>query len=249
MAKAEDIDADLTLELDGSEITPAKFRKGVNAFVGLLESITQAVCKDGPVVEWRMKVKAASNLVGAQAADGANPIHVQKIQSLFATGLAQFEETGEVPPAFSDTAVRHVRDLSAISASRADDDTRVGIWVRQQRREITPRINATAKASLQTGFDEFGTVEGQLSVVSERGAPHFVIYEPIWDKPVKCLVPDALIAKAMDLWRRRVAAHGLVYYRPDGIPTRIEADEIEVFPSDDDLPSLDDVEGILRLTG
>lgn len=249
MAKADDIDADLTLELDGSEITPAKFRQAVTAFVGLLEAITQAVCRDEPAVEWRMTVKRGSQLVGALAAEGANPAHLQKIQSLFARGLAQFEDSGEVPPIFSDTAVRHVRNLSAVAAARPDDDTRVGIWVRRQRREVTPRINATAKATLQTGFDEIGSVEGQLSVLSERGELHFVIFEPIWDKPVRCVVPERLLARAMDLWRRRVSAHGLVHYRPDGIPTKIDADEIDIFPEDQDLPSLDDVEGILRLAG
>lgn len=249
MTKPEEIDADLTLELDGSKITPAKFRQGVNAFVGLLESITQAVCREGPTVEWRMKVKAGSNLVGAQAAEGANPIHVERIQKLFADGFTQFEETGEVPPIYSDTAVRHVRNLAAISPSRPDDDTRIGVWVRRQRREITPRMNVAAKAALETGFDELGTIEGQLSVLSERGGPHFVIYEPLWDKPVQCVVPDELIESAKQYWRKRVAAHGTVHYRPDGVPTKIEADEIEVFPDDSDLPGLDEVEGILRIAG
>lgn len=249
MAQPEDIETDLTLELDGSEITPAKFRQAVTAFVGLLEAITQAVCRDEPLVEWRMTVKRGSALVGAFAVEGANPAHLRKIQTLVSKGLAQFDESGDVPPIFSDTAIRHVRNLSAVAAARPDDDTRVGIWVRRQRRELTPKINATAKATLQTGFDEIGTVEGQLSVLSERGEPHFVIYEPIWDKPVKCIVPERLIGRAMDLWRKRVAAHGLVHYRPDGVPTRIEAHEIDVFPEDRKLPSLDEVEGILRLAG
>ena len=60
MASPENIDTDLTLELDGSEITPEKFRKGVNAFIGLLKAITKSVCRDVPPVEWRMQVKAGS---------------------------------------------------------------------------------------------------------------------------------------------------------------------------------------------
>ena len=247
MAKPDDIETDLTLELDGSEITPAKFRKGVNAFVGLLEALTQAVCKEEATVSWRMQVKAGSNLVGADAIEGANPAHVEKIQALFAEGFALFENSGSVPPIYSDTAVRHVRDLSQITAVRPDDDTRVGVWVKRQRTEITPQINAAAKLNLSTGFDEAGSIEGRLSVISERGDPHFVIYEPVWDKPVKCLIPEELISDAMDLWRKRVAAHGMVHYRPDGIPMKIEADEIEVFRDDSELPMLDDIEGILRL--
>ena len=105
MARPEDIDTDLTLELDGSEITPDKFRRAVNAFVGLLEAITKSVCREAPLVEWRMRVKAGSNLVGADAAEGANPNHVRRILALTRQGLEQFEIEGEVPPVYPDDAI------------------------------------------------------------------------------------------------------------------------------------------------
>ena len=95
MARPEDIDTDITLELDGSEITPDKFRKSVDAFVGLLEAITKSVCRDAPLVEWRMQVKAGSNLVGACAAEGADPTLVRQILALTAQGLEQFEMKGQ----------------------------------------------------------------------------------------------------------------------------------------------------------
>ena len=249
MAQPTDIDTDLTLELDGSEITPAKFRKGVIAFTGLLEAITKTVCKEAPEVEWRMDVKRGSLLIGANAFDEASPVHVKEIQDFVARGLAMFEESGDVPPVFSDAAIKYVRDLSALSASKQDDDTIVNIWVRKSRRAITPAINAVAKSALKSGYYELGTVEGRLSVLSERGETHFVIYEAVWDKPVKCVVPEKLIEKAMEYWRHRVAAHGEIRFRPDGIPTLIKADEIDLFPDDEKLPSHDDVFGILRIAG
>ena len=140
MARPEDIDTDITLELDGSEITPGKFRKSVNAFVGLLEAITKSICRDAPLVEWRMRVKAGSNLVGADAAEGANPNHVRRILALTGEGLEQFEIEGEVPPVYPDEAIKHIHELSTLTAKSADDDTRVGVWVKRRRREITPAI-------------------------------------------------------------------------------------------------------------
>lgn len=247
MARPQDIDTDITLELAGSEITPDKFRKGVNAFVGLLEAITKSVCRDALLVEWRMRVKAGSNLVGADAAEGANPQHVRRILALTAQGLEQFELEGEVPPIYPDAAIKHIRDLSNIAAKKAEDDTRVGVWVKKQRREITRAIYTATRAALRPGFSEHGTVEGHLSVLSDRKGFHFVIYERVWDRPVTCSVPSDLPADEMkNLWGKRVAAHGLVHYRPDGLPTRIEAEQIEAFPDDRELPSHDDVLGILR---
>ena len=246
MARPEDVDTDITLELDGSEITPDKFRKSVNAFVGLLEAITKSVCREAPLVEWRMRVKAGSNLVGADAAEGANPNHVRRILALTRQGLEQFEIEGEVPPVYPDEAIKRIRELSNLTAKSAEDDTRIGVWVKRQRREITPAIRTAARAALRPGFTEYGTVEGQLSVLSDRKGVHFVIYERVWDRPVRCTVPDDLLERMMGFWRKRVAAHGMVHYRPDGLPASIEADDVEAFPDDTELPSHEDVLGALR---
>ena len=246
MARPEDIDTAITLELEGSEITPEKFRKGVVAFIGLLEALTKTVCRDAPAVEWRMQVKSGSNLVGAFVADGANAAHVRKILALAALGLDQFEIEGEVPPVYPDNAVRYVRDLSTLAARRPDDDTRVSVWVERKRREITVALSAAAKSALGAGFDEYGTVEGKLSVLSERQGVHFVVYERVWDHPVTCTVAEHLLDTLMALWRKRVAVHGVVHYRPDGMPSRIHAEEVEALPEDDDLPTHEDVLGILR---
>ena len=202
--------------------------------------------RQAPLVEWRMRVKAGSNLVGADAAEGANPNHVRHILALTAQGLDQIDLEGEVPPIYPDAAIKHIRELSNLTAKKVKDDTRIGIWVKRQRREITPAIYAAARAALRPGFNEYGTVEGQLSVLSDRKVIHFVIYERVWDRPVTCTVPNERIEKMMSFWRKRVAAHGMVHYRPDGLPTRIEAEEIEAFPDDDELPSHDDILGVFR---
>ena len=102
-------------------------------------------------------------------------------------------------------------------------------------------------ADLHARFlDDPGSVDRELSVLSARKGVHFVIYEPVWDRPVRCTVPDALLETMMSLWRKRIAAHGMVHYRPDGLPARIEAEEIEPFLDDNELPSHDDVLGALR---
>lgn len=246
MARPEDIDTDITLELEGSEITPDKFKRSVNAFVGLLEAITKSVCRDKPPVGWRMKVKAGSNLVGATHAEGANASHVRKILDLTAKGLAQMDLEGEVPPIYPDQALKKLRDLSGLSGRKPNDDTRVSVWVKQRRNEITPKIYTATGTALKPGFSEYGTVEGKLEVLSARGGVHFIIYERIWDKAVNCTVPDKLLKKMMESWQKKIAAHGMIQYHPDGKPKNIEADDIEIIPEDRNLPSYKDVRGILK---
>jgi hypothetical protein len=50
-------------------------------------------------------------------------------------------------------------------------------------------------------------------------------------------------------FRRRVEVSGLIHYRRNGVPISIDVESIEILPDDSDLPSLDDVRGILRTEG
>jgi hypothetical protein len=54
-------------------ITPERFQRGVRAFFGILEEVTQAVCDGRPNVQWRVQVKAASNLIGVVPVPGFHP--------------------------------------------------------------------------------------------------------------------------------------------------------------------------------
>ncbi len=80
---------------------------------------------------------------------------------------------------------------------------------------------------------EYGTVEGTLDTLSARGRLHFTISEPIWNMAVQCTVPDDLVESMRGMWRQRVAAHGLVHYDREGLPTSIRAEEVELFPYDE----------------
>jgi hypothetical protein len=66
MATPDDIDTDLTLEIDGRNVPPGKFLRGVRAFFGVLDEVTNAVCGDSALPEWAVQVKSGSNLVGVR---------------------------------------------------------------------------------------------------------------------------------------------------------------------------------------
>lgn len=87
MAASTDIDADLTLELNGEGITPSIFKESVNAFVGLLQELTSSVCGKSPPVRWQMQVRAGGNLIGASALRGSDQSQVPAIRELAARCL------------------------------------------------------------------------------------------------------------------------------------------------------------------
>lgn len=64
MATADDIPSDLALEIAGSSITPERFLRAVRAFFGLVQEVTAEVAGSEGTVEWAVKVKEGSAVVG-----------------------------------------------------------------------------------------------------------------------------------------------------------------------------------------
>ncbi len=229
MADPKDIDSQLTLELNADSFTSDEFRKSVDAFDGLLKAMTKAVCHDDSSVEWRVRVKPGSVLICADATADQHTIDRIKV-------AANRSLAGHPPSIHSDEVVKHIQVLSSVK--------KACVWIGKDGHEITHDVYQTVKAALRPAYKVQGSVEGRLSTLSEHSG--LAIYEPVWNKRIECMVPDELLDGMRHLWRKRVTAHGVVHYRADGFPARIDAETVEPFPDDGDLPSHMDVLGILR---
>ena len=229
MAEPKDIDSHITLEIGDANLTSDDLRKSIDAFDGLLKTVTKSVCP-GSSVDWIIRPKTGSLLIGANAA--TDPGTVEQIKALAHDSLE-----GKLPSIHSDEVVRHIRVLSNIK--------NVHLWVGRESREITQEVYATLKAACRPAYIAPGSVEGRLSVLSDRSA--LAIYEPVWNKRIECNVSDALLEGMRHLWRKRVTAYGMVHYRSDGFPASIDAQSVQPFADDDALPSSADVLGILPM--
>lgn len=243
MARQTDIEADLALELIGSGITPTVFRRGVNAFIGLLEALTDSVCVAAPTVEWQIQVRAGSNLIGASSAQNSDQSKVRGVLEL-AGGCFGPSDTGSADAAkFPEGAKKHVRELAKLSI---ESSTRVGLWVGEERHEVEPRLAKSMQSAPARATILPGTVEGHISALHDRDRIYFELREDIGERSIKCVVRDDLVERCKDLWRKRVTVHGIVQYDRDGLPLKVDVREIVPFPPDTELPSYRDVRGILR---
>ena len=120
---------------------------------------------------------------------------------------------------------------------------RAHLWTGKKRTSITAELYSSLKSGLKPPYRIHGTVEGVLTTLSEQG--DLAICEPVWDRHIQCSVPDEQLEGMRALWRKRVTARGLVHYDSDGYPVKIDAEEIDPFPDDNELPSHMDVLGIL----
>lgn len=235
MARQTDIEADLALELSGSGITPSVFRKGVNAFVGLLEALTDSVCVTVPTVEWQIQVRAGSNLIGASSAQNSDQSKVRAVLEL-AGGCFGPSGTGSADAAkIPEGAKKHVRELAKLSIKSG-----------RERHEVEPRLAKSMQSAPARATVLPGTVEGHISALHDGRTIYFELREPIGEHSIKCVVKDDLVETCRDLWRQRVTVHGIVQYDRDGRPFKVDVREIVPFPPDTELPSYRDVRGILR---
>ena len=174
-----------------------------------------------------VQVKKGSNLVGVAPtppAAGADVI------AAIAAGILLLEDRPHQPDRFTEAALRGLRSLGRVVGDADADDTRVRIWAHKKPIEVTPRSGGHISELLQGAYEDYGSVEGRLQTVSERGAYRVVVYEPVWDRAISCFLPEALMPEAISAFGQRVEVYGLIHYRSDGTPISIKWNEIVPFP-------------------
>lgn len=246
MATKGDIDSDLTLEVSGHAVTPDKFLRSIRSFFAILHEVTREVGGKPKAVEWLVSVKEGSNLIQVDPMPGYEPAVISVITDAVAAGISQVEDREARPLHFSEKALRNLRDLSGVVGKTEEDDTYVRVWVRKNAIDVTQKSSAHVSGLLASQHEDYGSIEGRLQTVTERGRLQFIVYERLWDRAIRCFMPDHLTADAMAAFGSRVEVYGLIRYRKDGQPVSIDVDEIDPFPSDTEIPSFRDVHGILR---
>ncbi len=136
--------------------------------------------------------------------------------------------------------------LSRVREALNKDDVAVRIWVKKEPITLTGHTAATVKDMLESGFVDHGSVEGRLEVISERGGTHVQIREMLWGRSIRCTVSDERLKEALELFGRRVEAYGEVRYRKDGEAISIKVEEFIPFPVGVNIPTYEDVRGILK---
>jgi hypothetical protein len=246
LAVKRDINTDLTLEIGGTSVTPDKFLRGVRSFFALLSEVTIQIAGKRDGVQWRVLVREGSNLIGVDAEPGFDPSVVGKIIAVVSEGVSALEHNAVHPAFFSERAVRSMGELADLVGTTESDNTTVRLWAKRKPIPVTHKSVAHVSQLFSSEHEDHGSIEGRLRTITEQGGLQFVVYEPLWDQPVRCRIPERLIDRAMENFRKRVEVYGLIRYRKDGKPISIQVDDIVAFPSDDQIPSFQEVHGILR---
>ena len=237
------IDTEITLELDEDEITVGEFTAALEHFIGLVKEVSKQVAprRHNP---WLIKLYAGSAGIGLYPRPGVmSQNETAIIRNSVIEGMEQLE-SGVRPHVFTDKAIEHAKDISTVFKQRKKP-TKVRIWSTNERaHSVKPEIEVTAGKLLEPKYEDIGSVEGRLEVLSGHGKLAVVVYDPIDERAIKCEVTAQQLEASLKSFLKRVEVFGTVRYRSDGTPVSVRVDNIVPFP--DQTPSLDEMRGILK---
>lgn len=244
MATEDQIPTDLTIDL-GDDLAPDEFLAAVRNFLGYVSEITTAQRGDGADVTWTVKVREGSALVGVLPDTGAPLSRLGMIYRM-AEYAPRAIARGDIAGAgISEKAVGHLRALSELAGKR-ENGRGIHLWVKRRPVNIGPGIARAVREDWDTSYHDFGVVEGRLEGIRDAsGSVRIAVKDFLYPRSVSCAVPESLLEVALQSFRKRVEVEGRINYRKDGTPISIEATSIDILPEDDELPSADDVRGIM----
>lgn len=165
---------------------------------------------------------------------------VKKIEDL-KNGLSLLRQEAIRPPYFSDTLLKSAKALATLSKVGSSVDLFSETFGEVSlSREIAINIEKIIGAI----YKSYGSVEGVLNVIDLREQPIFKITDPLTFETVECSFGREDLGTAKEALEKRVYVYGLISSREDGTRVRISVDEIEIFPSEEDLPSINEISGI-----
>jgi hypothetical protein len=244
MATPDQIPTDLTIDL-GDDLSPDEFVAAVRNFMGYVAEVTDSQKGDGADVSWTVKVREGSALVGVMpnsAAPQSRLAMIYKQAEYGANALARGDIAGAN---LSEKAINNLKSLSDL-VSKYKNGKGVNLWVNKKPVGIGIGIAKVIRESWETDYHDIGTIEGRLEAIQDSaGSLKIRVKDFLYPKAINCIVPERMIDNVLGSFRKRVEIEGRIHYRRDGTPISIEAHIIDVLPEDHDLPSADDVRGIM----
>lgn len=113
--------------------------------------------------------------------------------------------------------------------------------------ELTRALGESIDRALAQTQAEQGSIVGKLDVINVHGHDRkLTVYPPVGPTKITCIFPEALQQQAAGAIGRRVEVRGSLRYRARAkYPHEMRVDSIDVLPLADELPTFEDVRGLV----
>lgn len=189
-------------------------------------------------VDFKLRPERVSRRIPQRAADA--------VPGIFVSGINALDAAPTRPEFFSVRALELARSLAEMVGRDVPRLTvRHGPHSANLSRHLAINV-ARVLIGDENPYSEHGTVEGRLEALNVHAARVFSIWDPLTGQRIVCdfgyRIPSHVIGAAAE---RRVVVSGVIHYDLDGNIDRVVAQEIEVMPEQDELPTAEDLMGIL----
>ena len=206
----------LTFLVEGGRMPLTFFMRTTEDLRSLLRAIEEAQLGEGSNAHWEIdadRIQIAASVNGVSADDLESIIN-DAYQSLKATDA---QDDAGIPRTVDDRGKRLTRTIvnrakrtvPVTVETPGQEPIYIEVEPPQPNRLLSPR----RKREVVTAW---GSVDGQLDVISVRRRAHFVIYEHASSNQIRCTFPDEWMETVKDLLGNRVVVEGNLRYRPDG---------------------------------
>ena len=247
-ATPDQIPTDLTLEI-GENLSPERFMAAARAFFGYVEEVSNVFTPDNRPLRWIVRVREGSALLAVAPAVTTPPEVAHAIYARAEYGIRRLIERDIEDSGLPEPALRYLRTLSEMTETGPNKAPPVPIrlWIEKKPISFEPIIASVIREEGRADYNDYGTIEGRLETIQESyGTLQFYLRDAMLRQRVRCYFPEEMLPEAFDKFRKRVEVSGIIHYRKNGMPISIEAEQIIALPDDSELPTAEDVRGILR---
>lgn len=168
----------------------------------------------------------------------------RKVTETFVDGLMQIQKEHTTPPYFSDYGLRKAQSVAKALKKNGAEAVRVFDVERETTAIIRPEAALDLARLINVRYQEIGSVEGKLEMISIHGAPRFTVYHSITQRSVKCKFSTQLLDTVKDGLGRRVIVKGMVHFNYIHEPVKVDMESLTLFPMENELPVPRDIKGI-----
>jgi len=237
----------ITITVDGDEISIEDFSDVQRYFSIILEEIDkESFRSDKRSVKWNISSvsNGSVNLTfsGVPISPNVDLKSVSDLVENIQSGISVLAEKAQRPRFFSDRALKQLESLAnklnhGMQVLKLGSETHVV--------SITKDIARNVDEIIGPRFESYGSIEGCLDGANIHKDPYFHVYTSLNDRLIRCNVDKGMTQRMLDCLGQRVYVYGLIQSRNDGERVSILVQEIETLPSENELPTIQEMIGIL----
>jgi len=239
----------IVLDLDRSDVSVEQFTEAFRLQVRLAEEVMREMGIPVNEVRWVVSdLRHGSTHAEAQPqilGKNAFMADVDLALNRSGAGVNELAKSSKRPKFFNDEALTVSRKLMDLVGEASSGKARLA-WG-DTKVTPSPLVHANVSQLIRGDLRSIGSIEGQLfGVQGAEGTYTISIKDQRRNRKIPCIIHSDLLQTALAHFETRVIVRGTVWSREDGTPTKIEVRSLDPIPPDEELPTRQDVRGILR---